>query len=162
MMTWRCQCSSLCPSVLPVCDSRPTRRCLPTLAREQMGATDTTLPPYARKRADGGDRHDAASLRSPETKWGHPCEHIWLGAVKSAWLRKLLRQRAGRLRLLLLGPPRHLVPEKRKPWRSRAARFGLDDGPIGGARARHGAGIEFVGLTTDPGYAGRLRLLLLD
>jgi hypothetical protein len=54
MMTWRCQCSSLCPSLLPVCDSRPTRRCLPTLAREQMGATDTTLPPYARQKPNGG------------------------------------------------------------------------------------------------------------
>jgi hypothetical protein len=41
---------------------------------------------------------------------------------------------AARLRLLLLDPPRQLVPVKRKPWRSRAARYGLDDGPIGDGR----------------------------
>jgi hypothetical protein len=47
--------------------------------------------------------------------------------------------RAVRLHLLLLDPPRQLVPEGRKAWRNRAARNGLDDGPAGGGRARHAA-----------------------
>ena len=38
------------------------------------------------------------------------------------------------------------MPERRKPWRSRAARYGLDDGPTGGGRARIAAEIEFMGL----------------
>ena len=39
------------------------------------------------------------------------------------------------------------MPERRKPWRSRAARYGLlDDGPTGGGRARIPGKIEFMGL----------------
>jgi hypothetical protein len=39
------------------------------------------------------------------------------------------------------------VPERRKLWRSRAARYGLlDDGPTGGGLARIAGEIEFMGL----------------